>query len=226
MGRGIPKGEANRNASSFGGSLVTFWPARKPPGVRGRGGPGGGGFAESQPPGPQGPTKKPPLYARLKSFSSSYLLILTFTGLPWGQYWMSPLWTLSTRTRSSRSSLTMPALMAALQAMVWSMTSRALSGSARPVRSSSAAISSRAGAIAAASISAGQVRQRMVLSPKSSASKPKRLSRSRCSSRAAYSPAARVTVSGTSSCWPMMGAAAAFMRSKLTRSWAACLSMR
>ena len=58
VGRGIPKGEANRNASSFGGSLVTFWPARKSPGVRGRGGPGGRKFAEDLRPGPQGPTKK------------------------------------------------------------------------------------------------------------------------------------------------------------------------
>ena len=58
VGRGIPKGEANRNASSFGGSLMTFWPGRKSSGVRGRGGPGGCKFAEDLRPGPQGPTKK------------------------------------------------------------------------------------------------------------------------------------------------------------------------
>ena len=48
-----------RTAAHFFTLHSYFLLSRSAPGVRGRGGPGGGKFAESQPPGPQGPTKSP-----------------------------------------------------------------------------------------------------------------------------------------------------------------------
>ena len=154
-------------------------------------------------------------------FSTWYLLSFTATGRPWGQYWISPDWTRSTRRRSSAGSVYIPALMADLQAMLDSRLSRAASGSARFSRRSSAS-SSRAPA--GSSISPGTSRT-STAPPKSSHRKPYRSSRGSCSSTAAQSSGGSSTANGSSRVWVITGSAAAFSASNRTRSWAACLSM-
>ena len=70
---------------------------------------------------------------RLNCFSNSFCVNSMATGLPWGQYFTWPDMTARATRSSSWSLVFQPPLMAALQAMVCSSSSRAAAGSASPV---------------------------------------------------------------------------------------------
>ena len=74
-------------------------------------------------------------------------------------------------------------------------------------------------------MSAGTSRTRTVPSPKSSQAKPNRSSSGRFSSSSAPSSRDSSAAMGVSRVWRMGGSREAFSRSKLIRSWAACLSI-
>ena len=126
---------------------------------------------------------------------------------------------------SSRGLVFQPPLMAALQAMVCSSSSRAAPGSAVPVVSSFWAISVRVASMSPGSTSKGAWRTTRAPPPKSSTPKPNSSSRGRWESRAACSSGARRHTMGERRVWAMGSYPAAFIRSKFIRSWAACLSM-